>query len=110
MLQSIGAQRVGHDLVTEQQLPLLQLPGFPPSSVGKESGYNAGDSGSIPGSGRSTGERIGYPVRYSWAPLVTQLVKNLPAMWETWARSLSWEDPLKKGKSTHSSILAWRIP
>ena len=45
-----------------------------------------------------------------WASLVTQLVKNPPAMWETWARSLGWEDPLKKGKPTHSSILAWRIP
>ena len=46
----------------------------------------------------------------NWAFLVAQLVKNLPAMWETWVRSLDWEDPLKKGKATHSSILAWRIP
>ena len=45
-----------------------------------------------------------------WASLVAQLVKNLPAMWETWVRSLGWEDPLDKGKATHSSILAWRIP
>ena len=44
-----------------------------------------------------------------WASLVAQLVKNLPAMWETWVRSLGWEDPLEKGKATHSSILAWRI-
>ena len=42
--------------------------------------------------------------------LVAQLVKNLPARWETWVRSLVWEDPLEKGKATHSSILAWRIP
>ena len=42
--------------------------------------------------------------------VVAQLVKNLPAMWETWIRSLDWEDPLEKGKATHSSILAWRIP
>ena len=42
--------------------------------------------------------------------LVAQLVKNLPAMWEAWVRSLGWEDPLEKGKATHSSILAWRIP
>ena len=42
--------------------------------------------------------------------LVAQLVKNLPAMWETWVQSLGWEDPLEKGKATHSSILAWRIP
>ena len=45
-----------------------------------------------------------------WASLVTQLVKNLPAMWETWVRSLSWEDPLKEGRATPYSILAWRIP
>ena len=64
----------------------------------------------IPGLGRSAGEGIGYPLQYSWASLVTQLVKNLPAMWETWVRSLGWEDPLEKGKATHSSILAWRIP
>ena len=56
------------------------------------------------------GEGIGYPFQYSWASLVAQLVKNLPAMWETWVRSLGWENPLEKGKVTHSSILAWRIP
>ena len=55
-------------------------------------------------------EGLGYPLQYSWASLVAQLVKNLPAMWENWIRSLDWEDPLKKGKATHSSILAWRIP
>ena len=44
------------------------------------------------------------------ASLVTQLVKNLPAMWETWVQSLSWVDPLEKGTAAHSSILAWRIP
>ena len=44
------------------------------------------------------------------ASLVAQLVKNLPALQETWVQSLGWEDPLKKGKVTHSSILAWRIP
>ena len=64
----------------------------------------------IPGSGRSTGEGIGYPLQYSWASLVAQLVKNPPAMGESGLRSLGWEDPLEKGKSTHSSILAWRIP
>ena len=58
--------------------------GFPDSSVAKQSACNAGDSGSIPGSGRSTGEGIGYPLQYSWASLVTQLVKNLPTMQETW--------------------------
>ena len=70
--------------------------GFPHSSVGKESAYNAGDPGSIPVSGRSTGEGTGYPLQYSWTSLVTQLVKNPPAMWETWVRSLGWKDPLKK--------------
>ena len=84
--------------------------GFPDSSIGKESTSNAGNSGSIPGSGRSTGEAIGYPLQCSWASLVTQLVKNPPAMWETWVRGLGWKDLLEKGKATHSSILVWRIP
>ena len=83
---------------------------FPDSSVGKESACNAGGPSSIPGSGRSIGEGIGYPLQYSWVSLVTQLVKNPPAMRETWVQSLGWEDPLKKGKATNSSILAWRIP
>ena len=83
--------------------------GFLDSSVGKESACNAGDLGSIPGSGRSPGEGIGYPLQGSWASLVAQLVKNPPAMWEIWVQSLGWEDLLEKGKATHSSILAWRI-
>ena len=58
--------------------------GFPDSSVGTESACNAGDPSSIPGSGRSAGEGIGSPLQYSWASLVAQLVKNSPAMWETW--------------------------
>ena len=84
--------------------------GFPGSSAGKESACNAGDPGSIPGSRRSTGEGIGYPLQYSWASLRAQLVKNPPTMQETWVRSLGWEDPLEKVKATHSSILAWRTP
>ena len=64
----------------------------------------------IPGSGRSPGEGTGYPHQYSWASLMAQSVKNLPAMQETWVQSLGWEDSLEKGKATHSSILAWRIP
>ena len=84
--------------------------GFPHSSVGKESTCNAGDPSSIPGSGRSPGEGIGYPLQYSWASLVAQLVKNLLAMQETWVQSLGWEDLLEKGKATHSNIVAWRIP
>ena len=84
--------------------------GFPDSSVDKESACNAGDPCSITGSGRSSGEEIGYPLQYSWASLVAQLVKNLSAMWETWVWSLAWEDYLEKGKATHPHILAWRIP
>ena len=76
------------------------------SSVGEESACNAGDPGSIPGLGRYAGEGIGYPLQYSWASLVAQLVKNPPAMRETWVRSLGWKDPLEKGKATHSSVLA----
>ena len=64
----------------------------------------------IPGSGRSPGEGIGYQLQYSWTSLVAQLVKNLPAVWETWVQYAGWEDPLEKEKATHSSILAWRIP
>ena len=56
-----------------------------------------------------TVEGIGYPFQSSWASLVAQLVKNLPAVWETWVQPLGWEDPLEKGKATHSIILAWRI-
>ena len=74
--------------------------GFPDSSVGKESACNAGDPSSIPESGRSAGEGIGYPHQYSWASLVAQLIKNPPAIWETWVQSLHWEDPLEKGTAT----------
>ena len=89
---------------------ILQFQVFHDSSVGQESACGEGDHGSIPGLGRSTGEGIGYPLQYSWASLVAQLVKNLPSMQETWLQSLGWEDALEEGKATHSSILAWRIP
>ena len=82
---------------------------FPESSVGKESAHNAGDPSSIPGLRRSAGEGKGYSLQYSWASLVAQLVKNLPAMQETPVQSLGWEDPLEKGKATYSIILAWKI-
>ena len=62
---------------------------FPCVPAGKESTCNAGDPGSIPGSGRSTGEGIGYPLQYSWDSLVAQLVKSPPAMRETWVPSLA---------------------
>ena len=84
--------------------------GFPGSSAGKESACDAGDPSLIPGLGRSTGEGIGYPLQYSWASLVAQTVKNPPATWQTWVRSLDWEDPPEKGMVTHSNTLAWRIP
>ena len=84
--------------------------GFAGGSVGKESPCKAGDTSSIPGSERSPGEGISYPLQYSWASLVAQVVKNPPAMQETWVQSLGWEDPLEKGIATHSIILAWRIP
>ena len=63
---------------------MVLLTYVPNSSVGKESACNAGDPGSIPGSGRSTGEEIGYPRQYPWASLVAQLIKNPPALWKTW--------------------------
>ena len=98
MLRFMGSQRVGQWL------------NWTESSVGKESACNAADPILIPGRGRSAGEGIGYPLQYSWASLVAQVVKNLPAMRETWLRSLGWEDTLEKGKATHFSILACRIP
>ena len=82
---------------------------FPDSSVGKESACSAGDPSSIPGSGRSPWEGIGYPLQYSYASLVAQLIKSSPATRETWVRSLGREDPLEKGTATHSSTLTWRI-
>ena len=90
--------------------------GLPGSCASKKSTSNAGDPSSIPGSGRSPGERIGYPLQYSWASPVAQTLKNPPAMQGTWIQSLGWEEipwrkkPLEKGTAIHSSILAWRIP
>ena len=84
----------------------VKVKGFPRGSDNEESACNVGDPGLIPGSGRSSGEGIGYPLQYSWASLVAQLVKKSPAMRETWVQSLGWEDPLEKGKATHPSVLA----
>ena len=83
--------------------------GFPNTSVGKESSCNVEDPGSIPGLGGCSGEGIGYPLQYSWAFLVAQLVKNPPVMQETLVWFLDREDPLEKGMATHSSTLAWRV-
>ena len=79
---------------------------FPGSSAGKESACNARDPGLIPGLGRSSGKGMSYPVQYSWVSLVAQLVKNLPAMQDTWVQLLGWEDPLEEGMVAHSSTLA----
>ena len=84
---------------------LLPSLGFPRSSADKESACNAGDPGSIPGLRRSLGEGISYTFQYSWASLVTQLVKNPPAMQETLVQFLGLEDPLEKELATHSSIV-----
>ena len=84
--------------------------GFPSSSAGKESTCNAGDPSLIPGWGRFLGEGIGYPHQYSWVSMVTQTVKNPPAIPKTWVQSLGWEDPQKEEMATHSRVLAWRIP
>ena len=75
--------------------PASQCGGFPDSSVDKESTYNAEDPIWIPGSGRSPGEGIDYPLQHSWASLVAQPVKNLLALWETWVQSMGREDTLK---------------
>jgi len=109
MVESLKSN-LGPNCIIENRIPtymttLFYHMGFPDSSVGKESTCNAGDPGSIPGFGRSAREGIGYPLQYSWVSIV---VKNPPAVWETWVRSLGWEDPLEKGKATHSNILAWR--
>ena len=72
--------------------------GFPDSSAGKQSTCNTGDSGSIPRSGKSSSEGIGYPLQYSWASQVVQMIKNLPAMRETWIQSLCWERSLGGGR------------
>ena len=84
--------------------------GFPGSSAGKDSSCKAGDPNSISVLGISPGEGIGYPLQYSWASLVTQMVKNPPAVQQTWLQCLGWEDPLEEGMATQSTILAWRIP
>ena len=103
-LQSIGSHRVGH---SSSDLACMHPPD---SSVGKESSCNAKEPSSILGSGSSPGERIGYALQYSWVSFVAHLVKNPPTMQETWVQYLGWENSMEKGKATHFSILAWRIP
>ena len=86
------------------------ISGFPGCSAGKESTCNAGDSGSTPELGRVPGEGISYPLQYSWASLVAQMVNNLPAMQRPGFDPWFGKIPLKKGMATHSSILTWKIP
>ena len=98
--------------VPVSKCPLYVTPvllGFPGGS-GSKSACNAGELGLISGSGGSPGEGIGYSLQYSWASMVAQTIKNLPAMQEIWVWSLCLENPLEKRVATHSSILAWRIP
>ena len=98
LITSFVLERVYPHLLGHLGIEMSLCLGFSDSSVGKESACSAGDPSSIPGLGRSAGEGIGYPLQYSWASLVAQLVKNPPAVWDTWVRPLGWEDPLEKGK------------
>ena len=86
--------------------------GFADSLVGKESTCNAGGPGLIPGSERSPGEGIGYPLQYSWASLVAQLVKNPPAMPETWVGKIPWRKervptPVFWSREFHGLYRSW---
>ena len=90
--------------------PLFQSMGFPGSSAGKESACNTGDTGSIAGSGRSPGEGIDYPLQYSWTSLVAQMVKNPPAVWETWVQSLGREDPGRRAWQPTPVFLSGESP
>ena len=90
------SSKISEMFIRRKRVQNMWIEGFPHSSDGKESNCNAGDPGLIPGLGRSLGKGIGYPLQFSWASLVVQVVKNLPAMWETWIQSLGWEDPWRK--------------
>ena len=89
-------------------LPEMPFLGFLGSSAGRESPCNTGDPGSIPGSGSSPEEGIGYSLQYSWASLMAQKVKNPPAMQETWVWSLGWEGPLEGGHG--NPLQNWGFP
>ena len=85
LLKSLHCLALSFEMTSGNRISLnVIIKGFPDSSVGKESTCNAGDTGMIPGSGRSPGEGIGYPLQYSWASLVAQPIKNPPAMQEIW--------------------------
>ena len=93
----------------ESDLPKGASEGFPDSAVGRVL-LQCSRPRFNPWVGNIPWRRDRYLLQYSWASLVAQLVKNLPAMRETWVQSLDWEEPLEKRKAIHSSILAWRIP
>ena len=84
--------------------------GFPYSSAGEEPSCNAGDPSLIPGMGRSPGEGIGYPLQYTWASLVAQMVKNLPALSKTWALSLGWKIPWRRSWQLTPVFLPGEFP
>ena len=88
---------------------LFHIKGLPGSSAGKESACNTGDSSSIPLLWRSVGEGIGYPLQYSWASLVAQLAKNLPAVQDTWVQSLGWEGYPKEVNGLHTQVNSYPL-
>ena len=99
----LGKGQATHSSVLGIQDTPVRFPGSGRSVVGRigyplQCSWNAGDPSSIPGSGSSPGKEIGYPLQCSWVSVVAQLVKNLPARWETWIRSLGWEDSPGEGK------------
>ena len=93
--------------ITKTSSEFLRGLGFPDSSVGKESTCNAGDSGLIPGWGKSAGGGIGYPLHHSWASLVAQMIKNPSAMWESWVWSLGWNTPVFSPREFHGQYSPW---
>ena len=101
--------KIYNSFVIEHEVRFQQFAWNHFSSAGKQCACIAADPGSIPGAGRSPGEGISYPLQYSWASLVAQMVKNPPAMQENWVWALGWKDPLEKSMATHSSVLAWKI-
>ena len=104
----IGGEIADTFLLSSSGRNFWELRDFPGSSVGKESTYKR--FGLIPGLGSPLGEGTGYPLQYSWASLVVHMVNNMQAMWETWVRSLSWEDPLEEGMAPHSIFLPGESP
>ena len=99
----LNTESISENLRVDYHPSFQEIWDFPNSSVGKESACNAGNPNLIPGLGRSPGKGIGYPLQYSWASLLTQLVKNPPAMWETWLQSWIGKIPWRR-KRLHTPI------